>query len=83
MKPSPSSSVAEGLLEIRPQRGTYISLMDMEQIEEVRFTRFCVGKHRSFPFISSPPDEKTLSAMDSILDTQEQTIADRDVDWLR
>ena len=32
----------EGLLEIRPQRGTYVSLMDMEQIEEVRFTRFCV-----------------------------------------
>ena len=25
----------EGLLEIRPQRGTYVSLMDMEQIEEV------------------------------------------------
>ncbi len=32
----------EGLLEIRPQRGTYVSLMDMEQIEEVRFTRYCV-----------------------------------------
>ncbi|MDD2454492.1 MAG: GntR family transcriptional regulator [Synergistaceae bacterium] len=71
---------AEGLLEIRPQRGTYISLMDMEQIEEVRFTRFCVESTVLSLFISSPPDEKTLSAMDSILDTQEQTIADRDVD---
>ncbi len=70
----------EGLLEIRPQRGTYVSLMDMEQIEEVRFTRFCVESTVLSLFISSSPDEKILSSMDSILDTQEQTIAGRDVD---
>lgn len=70
----------EGLLEIRPQRGTYVSLMDMEQIEEVRITRFCVESTVLSLFIASPPDEKILSAMDDLLDAQEQTIAERDVD---
>lgn len=29
----------EQLLEVQPQRGTYVSLIDMEQVEEARFVR--------------------------------------------
>jgi len=69
----------EGLLEIRPQRGTFVSLMDMEQIEEVRFTRLCVESTVLSLFIDSP-DENALSSMRSILDLQERTVPDRDID---
>jgi DNA-binding GntR family transcriptional regulator len=69
----------EGLLEIRPQRGTFVSLMDMEQIEEVRFTRFCVESTVLSLFIASPARE-SLAAMKCILNNQEKTIAERDID---
>lgn len=70
----------EGLLEIRPQRGTYVSLVDMGQIEEVRFTRLCVESTVLSLFIGIPPDEKTLEILSSILDSQEKFIEEKEID---
>lgn len=33
---------SEGLLDIRPQRGTYVSYIDLDHVEEIRFIRECL-----------------------------------------
>lgn len=66
----------EELLEIRPQKGTYVSLIDLDHVEEARYMRKCLEKPTVALACKTLPEEE-LFALQANLRMEERAIAEK------
>lgn len=67
----------EGVLYILPQRGTYISLIDLEQVEEARFIRESLETAVLKIATESFPDD-TMKELEENIEIQKELIKNKD-----
>lgn len=66
----------EELLEIRPQKGTYVSLIDLDHVEEARYMRKCLEKP-TVVLACSVLGEGELFSLRENLRMEEKAVADK------
>ncbi len=66
----------EELLEIRPQKGTYVSLIDLDHVEEARYMRKCLEKP-TVALACSMLSEEDILALQMNLHREERAIEEK------
>jgi DNA-binding GntR family transcriptional regulator len=69
----------EGLLEIRPQRGTYVRRISVPAVLSARFVREAIEAD-IVRLVAARPDPATLAALDDLLARQRDTLNDPDAE---
>lgn len=68
---------AEGFVEVRPQRGTFVTKLSMQQILEVRFIREAIEVAVAC-YVAQNPDQATIDACERIIAAQRVAAEQRD-----
>lgn len=69
---------AEGLVEIFPQIGTQVSLINLDKVSEERFLRRSLEEAAIRSFVNNP-NASTIASMQRLIDEQQEALKEQDI----
>jgi DNA-binding GntR family transcriptional regulator len=72
--------VREGLVQVLPQRGSYVARLSMQRIRDALFVREAVEGQIVRRFLDAPPNPQALQALDACIERQGAALADQDIE---
>lgn len=72
--------VREGLVQVLPQRGSYVARLSMRRIRDALFVREAVEGQIVRRFLDAPPNPRALQALDACVERQARALAERDIE---
>jgi GntR family transcriptional regulator, rspAB operon transcriptional repressor len=72
--------VREGLVQVLPQRGSYVARLSMQRIRDALFVREAVEGQIVRRFLDAPPNVPALQELDACIARQAAALAAKDID---